>query len=830
MTDEHSRCFKVDMHVHSRFSMQPANWFLRKMGFNESYSEPIQIYNTARQKGMSAVTISDHDTIEGAQSIAHLPDVFISEEISAVFPEDGFSCHILAFDITPSHHQEIQRAKANIYDLTRYLKSENILHAIAHPLFTGNGEIRLEHFEKMLLLFSHLEINGARNNVQNQAIEFVIQNLSESDLARIADKHGIEPENQPDKNFWQKFLIGGSDDHSGLNIARTHTITPNDKTTDATTASILKSIRTGRTQVKSTPPTPYTFAHNLYSIGFQHYKERLQLERLVKRDRVLAFLNRLLTTEPFNDTGMWLKLVKILSEQQDKRRYKKAGANASAFTVFKKEAREILKENNYFKRNRTAESCTLSNTKENEEALFDFSRKITDSAIKKIATNFMDGLNKGEIFTALNLLSTAASLYTALGPYFAAYSLFARDKLFSKKVIGSFCHDEAEDMSEQCIRVAHFTDTFFEVNGVATTLQQQARMAEKMKKHLKIITCSKNNEEHNACIKNFNPIGSYSLPEYPEQEVFIPPFIEILDYCYHKEFNQIHAATPGFMGLSALAVSKILNLPLHGTYHTAFPEYARFLTGDKSVEAVVEQYMIWFYNQCDVVFTPSLAVGDDLKRMGIKQDKIVVYPRGIDTHRFNPLMRNGYLKKKYDLENGLKILYVGRISKEKNIDILAKAFKELSYHFKDVHLVLVGDGPFKSELEKELEGTQTLFTGHLHGDALSAVYASCDLFVFPSTTDTFGNVVLEAQASGLPVVVTDSGGPKENIIPGETGVVVNAVDPSGLAIVLTELLNEPEKLKIMGMAARKYSEKRSFESAFNESWKLYARMSASSAC
>jgi glycosyltransferase involved in cell wall biosynthesis len=175
-----------------------------------------------------------------------------------------------------------------------------------------------------------------------------------------------------------------------------------------------------------------------------------------------------------------------------------------------------------------------------------------------------------------------------------------------------------------------------------------------------------------------------------------------------------------------------------------------------------------------------------------------------------------------------KLLYVGRVSKEKNLPLLVHAFRGLQETVNDVGLVIVGDGPYREEMQKALEGTPSLFTGYLEGESLSSVYASCDLFVFPSTTDTFGNVVLEAQASGLPVVVTDRGGPQETMVEGDTGVVVQGNDAVSLLITLKDLLSQPVTLKTMGQAARQYAERRSFDAAFAETWKMYADLTSPS--
>ncbi|MFW6334914.1 MAG: glycosyltransferase, partial [Desulfosalsimonas sp.] len=165
--------------------------------------------------------------------------------------------------------------------------------------------------------------------------------------------------------------------------------------------------------------------------------------------------------------------------------------------------------------------------------------------------------------------------------------------------------------------------------------------------------------------------------------------------------------------------------------------------------------------------------------------------------------------------------YVGRISKEKNLDVLAAAYRHLCRIRKDTVLLVVGGGPYLQEMKQELAGLRVEFAGPLFNEDLAEAYASSDLFIFPSTTDTFGNVVLEAQASGLPVIVTDQGGPKENLIDGKTGRIVPANDPNSLAQAVYQLLEHPERMLRMKENARSYMEKRTFEQAFIRSWDLY---------
>lgn len=191
--------------------------------------------------------------------------------------------------------------------------------------------------------------------------------------------------------------------------------------------------------------------------------------------------------------------------------------------------------------------------------------------------------------------------------------------------------------------------------------------------------------------------------------------------------------------------------------------------------------------------------------------------------RFHPAKRNGIFQKQYKLPQGVKLLYVGRVSKEKNLHLLTEAFRRLVNEGEQVQLVIVGDGPYLEEMRVEMKSLPCCFTGYLSGEPLAAVYASSDVFLFPSATDTFGNVVLEAQASGLPVVVTDRGGPCENVIDGKTGLVCRADDTDSLLASTRTLIHDSRRRNRMGADARKYAEERSFENAFLRLWKLYQR-------
>ncbi len=808
MTDTLAR---IDLHVHSRHSRRPTQWVLKKLGCPESFTEPLHLYRLARKRGMTHVTITDHNSISGALEIAHLPDTFVSEEVTSYFPQDKCKVHVLVYNIDEAVHEDIQTIRENVFDLAEYLQESKICHVLAHPLYSVNDRLTIEHFEKLLLLFKNFELNGARDAEQNHALRIILSSLTPEDMERLADKHGLEAK-FPEP--WRKNLTAGSDDHSSLTIAGTYTQIEGPKTVE----EFLAALESHRAEPIGRASTPQTLAHNLYGIAYQFYKNKMGLDRYVSKDLFLKFLDRFLQSNREEEDGFLSRIALLWNHR--KRPRNKPSMSKNILELLKTETQALIKKDPELMRIVESKDVDLRNL---EKKWFRFVNQLSNRSLLHFSNHLLDHLSGANVFNIFQSVGSAGGLYTLLAPYFVSFSIFSSQRQFSREALQHFSGGQNGESKPGRIKVAHFTDTFYEVNGVARTLQQQVRIALRTNKNLTLITCDA--QDHHPCagVHNFRPIGVYELPEYPEQKLHFPPFLEMLNYCYEEGFTHIHSATPGPIGIAALAIARILKLPFYGTYHTALPQYAQYLTNDYAIEDLVWKYTIWYYDQTDLVFVPSNSTANELIQKGISPQKIQLFPRGIDIQRFHPSKRNGYLEEHCQIGAGIKLLYVGRISKEKNLQHLEKVFRTLTETRQDVHLVLVGDGPYLSEMQANMKGLPCTFTGYLEGEDLAAVYASSDLFVFPSTTDTFGNVVLEAQASGIPVIVTDLGGPHENLIPGKTGLVVDASDSEAFLKAVDSLLKEPNRMQQMGRAARQYMEDRSFESAFNRTWKLYRR-------
>lgn len=260
---------KADLHVHSKHSDRPSEWFLRRIGAPECFTEPADLYRLCREKGMDFVTITDHNCIRGALEIAHLPGTFVSAELTTYFPEDGCKIHCLVYDLTEAQFADVQKLRENIYPLRDYLLAHEIPHAIAHPLFRINDRLTPEHVEKLLVLFNRFEaINGSRHPRAGNLAFSIFAALTPQHLAAMADRHGLQPVGDTP---WLKRFTGGSDDHSGVHAADAFTATPD----AATPAEFLAHLRAGRHAPGGSHGTSLRLAHSLYHIAYSYYHSRL---------------------------------------------------------------------------------------------------------------------------------------------------------------------------------------------------------------------------------------------------------------------------------------------------------------------------------------------------------------------------------------------------------------------------------------------------------------------------------------------------------------------------------------------------------------------------
>jgi glycosyltransferase involved in cell wall biosynthesis len=267
----------------------------------------------------------------------------------------------------------------------------------------------------------------------------------------------------------------------------------------------------------------------------------------------------------------------------------------------------------------------------------------------------------------------------------------------------------------------------------------------------------------------------------------------------------IHTVSPTPMGLFARNYALRNHMPAVSSYHTHFVSYFPYY-GVRFLERLGWGYLRWYYNQFAMTYAPSPNTVEELKTKGIR--RVELWPRGVDTRMFSPRFKDGELKKSINAENEPILLFVGRLVKEKDLDDLVTAGNLLAERGCGFKLVLVGDGPMRAELMHRLPDAH--FTGFQYGHALSRWYATADLFLFPSTTETFGNVIQEAFASGIPAVGVNKEGSADLIIPGKNGMLAAPNNPPDFARKVELLLRNPYLRLKMG--------KNALATASNNSW------------
>jgi glycosyltransferase involved in cell wall biosynthesis len=792
---------KADLHVHSKYSDRPSEWFLRRIGAPESFMEPMEVYNACKEAGMDYVTLSDHNCIRGALEIDHLPDTFISSELTTYFPENGCKIHCLVSGITPDMFPALQSARENIYDLHRYLNTHNVIHSIAHPLYRVNDRLTVELFEKLIVLFNCFEgINGSRDPRACDIATLIFKTLTKDDIARLADKHNIEPTGS---DPWKKRLTGGSDDHGGLYIASAYTVTPHAANVD----EFLAHLHGGRHEPGGCGGTSIRLANSLYRIAYSYYSNRFLGGAKTDTTVIGAMLRKLSgeTPETPQPTGL-RSSIKSAAKKIVMKNKKRQLSDIERLIV--DEFSRVIEEQKNDRDLNDAEELDSEDIR-NFMAACQISQQLSYTFLSK----FSGKLSRGDIIGSLQAVSSMGPILLGIAPYITAFATQHKDEDFLKHLDRHF--PSAAAMRHKSGKRAWITDTFDDVNGVAHTINTLAGMAFEKGSPLTVVTCMENEPQVLYPHKNFKPVGTFPLPEYESQTVTFPPFLEILHWIEQEKFDEIIISTPGPLGLCGLLAARVLGVTVRGIYHTDFPQFVSSMTDDEALGEITWKYMRWFYNDMETIYAPTASYRRLLIENGFDAPKIKILPRGVNLNDFNPQKRQNDFWAGYNLNDGFKFLYVGRISKEKNLDTMIDGFLHLTNEHPDAALVIVGDGPYCDELRNRYRHKRIAFTGFLRGNDLQTAYASADAFVFPSMTDTFGNAVLEAHASGLPAIVSDEGGPQEIVKSHDSGVVIDARTPGNFCQAMRSLLHEKSAYKGFRERALKKAEESRWETSLD---------------
>ncbi len=775
---------RVDMHCHSSASEVSKLGVQRALGLPECATPPEEVYELAKRRGMDFVTITDHDTIDGVLTIAERGDVFVSEELTARFRGEQQAVHVLCYGITVEDHEWLQANSGDVELCAMYLYDREIACALAHPYYAVGAPLTARHRRRLADLFEIWETrNGSRARELNRPAAVYVATLD-----------GIG--------------IGGSDDHAGIDIGRTWTEAP----AAATPGEFLAHMRAGRVSAKGKQGSAAKWAHAAIALaarslgGAGHDATRPGDEA---RDgtplapdprRVMTMAQRVLregdarhgvTGVDLNPADARCLLRAWLSAVELDHLDTLTGTGERGLIAYMQE--DGFSHSDLYRR-----ACRLHERK---------LRAAVDDAVRAVA-------GEADVSTA------AAGLFEsciAAIPYAPAAAFLAKEQT---KLDGR--GDDGEPP-----RVAIVADGIGSTHGVTRTIEEiRKRGVEGFE--IEVVATDPDVD------RRLSAVAELDVPFYPGLRIGVPSLSAAVQTLTDGAFDAIHVCSPGPAGIAGALLARALGLPLIGSYHTELTAYAELRSGRRGVTDAMEMAVGAFYGACDLVLSPSPASDEALARIGMAGEKVLRWDRGVDTSRFHPSLRSERLRESW--MGGLacpggstatrrgpdpvrprrecsqvNVLYAGRITREKGAELLADTFLAARERDPRLHLVLAGGGPEQERL-RERVGEHATFLGWLEGAELAEVYASADVFLFPSATDTFGQVILEAQASGLPVVAVAAGGPLALVEHRVSGLLCEA-DPERLASALVELAGSPLLRERLTRAALSAVRERTWERA-----------------
>ena len=378
------------------------------------------------------------------------------------------------------------------------------------------------------------------------------------------------------------------------------------------------------------------------------------------------------------------------------------------------------------------------------------------------------------------------------------------------------------------MKIALFTETFLpKVDGIVTrltkTVQELVAAGDEV-----LIVCPEG-APSDYCGARVVGVPAMPLPLYPELKLAlrIPTVAEALD---HFQPDLVHVINPAVLGLGGIWLAKTKGFPLVASYHTHLPKYLKHY-GIGMLEPVLWELIRAAHNQASLNLCTSTAMVQELSEQGVQHTAL--WQRGVDTQLFRPELRSKAMRERLlagRSDTGKLLLYIGRLSAEKQIERIRPVLDAMP----DARLALVGDGPYRQQLETLFAGSATHFVGYLAGEELAAAYASGDAFLFPSSTETLGLVLLEAMAAGCPCVAANRGGIPDIVSDGVNGCLYEPDGPDGGAGSLTaatqRLLSDAKTHQQWRLAARQEAERWGWAGATEQLRQYYRQVVKPAAC
>ncbi len=569
--------------------------------------------------------------------------------------------------------------------------------------------------------------------------------------------------------------IGGSDDHAGVDIGRTFTETPRADSP----AELLAHLRAGRTLARGEQGSAAKWAHAAIALTARSLGaggDGLEIEQ-----------------GQGPDPRMVMRMAERLLREGDARH----GPAGNDLTPA--DARQLLRA--WLAAVELDEGELLAHMQAEGFTHSDLYRRACRAHERKLGSAVESVAQAIEAGGRVDLSAAATAVFEgciAAIPYAPAAAFLGAEKA------------KLDSREGETPRVAVMADGIASTHGVSRTIEEiRARGVRGYE--IEVIGTDPGVD------RRLSAVAELDVPLYPGLRIGVPGLPAAVETLAEGAFDAIHVCSPGPVGIAGALVARGLGIPLIGSYHTELTAYAALRSGDPSLAQAMDLAVRTLYGACDLVLSPSPASDETLTQLGIPPARIARWDRGVDCSRFDPALRG-----ERPLPGELNVLYSGRITREKGADLLADAFLEAHGRDSRLHLVLAGGGPEEERLRERL-GAHATFFGWQEGAELARVYASADIFLFPSATDTFGQVILEAHASGLPVVAVAAGGPASLIEHRVSGLLC-APSADALAEGVLELAGSPLLRERLAAVALTGVRGRTWESALERLADGYRRV------
>ena len=791
---------RCDLHLHSAASLTTGQWFSQYFQAPESYADPIRQYELCKARGMTLVTLTDHDSIEGGLQLAGRPDFFLSVEVSTRFPENDCAVHVLVYNITPRQHAQLQRRRSSVYDISNYLRSERLSYSLPHPLLSPNWKLDAITLEKCLVLFPTFEVvNGLLDRRADAATAHFFASMTPEVLVALSKKHGIELVHGSPPRLAR---TAGSDDHGQRRCGSIFTEV--DGSLDA--AAFLARVTDGDARTIGNGGDLNAMATCIKQATYAHFHESDKGERARRN--------------PFVD---------VMDVLAGRAPAEAADAPRGSAAVLEGLLRAAQKTGAHIGPELDITIVPELPSDASDRAIVEAVARTSDALAEAAVRDLGKALVAFDIYGLLAALTDLAAALGVASPLLFAADHFARQDEQLRRLWKDWTAAPKPQSREY---LAVFSDALGNFDGVSTWCRQFSQRAAESGKRVWFATCDAagHSVHPDALPRAFPALARFKIPLYPDFEICVPSLAATVDRLWREGITHVEVATPGPMGLVGLAAARILRLPVTATYHTDFSGLIELLVDDPKLLDISRGYLGWFYRSVDRTFVFSDVSRSKLLELRVPPDRIDDVGMAVDPADFSPARtsRPVFAELGVDVDDRPVILTVGRLSVEKNVASIIEAVRDLQGLRPAPLLVVVGDGPAAAALKRSCQNdTFVAFVGFQSGRVLRELYASASAFVFASRVDSLGLVNLEALSSGLPVLVPRDSAITEFLRDGYDALFFD-LGAGGLKEALASLLKDPKLAVALATNGRQRMLSRWEEVQFDAVWETMAGTARSS--